>query len=125
MTYADQKRVERAVSALERGYEEEINLYSEIRHLTLEQQRLLADGVAPQRVSDLEDRKEELMALVGLIEFEMDRAKEVVTNLPPDRFPHRWRLVALLGSVEDAIEDVRDMERKNADLLQSPQAIPA
>lgn len=125
MTYADQKRIERAVSALERGYEEEINLYSEIRHLTFEQQRLLADGGAPQRVSDIEDRKEELMALVGLIEFEMDRAKEVVMNLPPNQFPHRWRLVALLGSVEDAIEDVRDMERKNADLLESPQAISA
>lgn len=122
MTHAKRKDIDVAVNLLMEGYEEEIHLYSVIRDITFRQKTLLAQKEGLGSFCKLLHEKEEVLNVIGRLESEMTRAKKLVMRENPDHCPHRWRLAALLDSLQDMIEDIRDAERDNATLL---EAVPA
>lgn len=122
MTHTKRKDIDVAVHLLMEGYEEEINLYSAIRDITLRQKTLLGHKEGIGSFCDLLHEKEEVLNVIDRLDSEMMHAKNLVMRENPDHCPHRWRLAALLDSLQDMIEDIRDAERDNADLL---EAVPA
>ena len=122
MTHARRKDVDTAVHMLMQGYEEEMRLYSVVHDLALEQKALLVRNERNGAFSSLLKRKEHLLDIIGRLESEMSPAKSLVMAQQPGRCPHRWRLAALLDSLQDMIEEIRDAERENISFLES---IPA
>lgn len=106
-----------AVDILLRGYEEEINLYSALRELSLKQRESLRADADLARLCDLLDEKEDLVALIGEIDSEMSRAKSVVLSLRPHTCPHHDRLAGLLDHVAGLIADIRAIEQENMSFL--------
>ena len=114
MNYKKQKRIKAAVDMLTQGYEEEMNLYAMVRDLSLKEKNLLKQQKGTTALYHLMEKKEEVLELIGRIEAEMDGAKTLVMAQEPEKCPHLWHLAALLDSVQDMIEDIRDVERDNA-----------
>jgi hypothetical protein len=105
-----------------RGYGEQMNLYHIVHRLTLREKKLLAHERLAEEVDDVLERKGQTFALIDRIEEEMRDAKRLVLSQPPEACPRRWQLAALLGSVQEMIEDIREVERDNALML---EPIPA
>ena len=122
MTHLKRKDVKDAVDLLMRGYEEEMNLYATVRELTLRQKEMLRARAGMNPLCALANEKDQVLSLIDRLEKEMAEAKSVVMSRPPRECPNRWRLAALLDSVQDMIEDIREDERGNAEML---VAIPA
>ena len=118
MNYTKHKEIKVAVDVLVRGYEEELNLYQVVRDLSLEQKALLDDPGDMTSLYELLERKEDVLGLVGLLESEMAGARTLVMAQSPAECPHRLRLAAVLASVQDMIEEIREMERHSADMLE-------
>jgi len=122
MTHARRKDLDTAVHMLVQGYEEEMRLYSVVQDLTLQQKALLARNECNGAFCFLLERKEHLLGMIGRLESGMSPAKSLVMAQQPGRCPHRWRLTALLDSLQGMIEEIRDAERENVDFLESVPA---
>jgi len=122
MTHAGRKDVDTAVHMLMRGYEEEMRLYSLVHDLTIQQKALFARRDYDGAASSLLEQKERLLSMIGKLESEMSPAKSLVMAQQPDHCPHRWQLAALLDSLQDMIEEIRDAERENVSLLETVPA---
>ena len=128
MTASRHLELESAIKVLLRGYEEELNLYFVVRALAMRQKEMLREPSDLLSFCDLLDEKEDLLQIIGQMEYEMEGAKSFVLSSQPGTCPYlsrasrpngRWRLTVLLDRVTAAIEDIRAIEQDNISLLQS------
>jgi hypothetical protein len=118
MMVTKQNAISQAVHMLMRGYEEEMNLYHIVHSLAQREKDILLSESRPAELGQVLVEKAEALDMIDRIESEMKDAKGIVMAHAPDDCPRRWQLAALLGSVQDMIEDVRDIERDNAYMLE-------
>ena len=117
-----ENRIDNAVMTLLKGYETEVDLYSEIRDLSASQREKLMSQQDLASFCELYNEKEGLLDVLGQIDTELTDAKTVVLTSDPETCPCRERLNNLLGSVTNIIEEICDIERENAAYLEK---IPA
>ena len=107
-----------ALDMLVRGYEEELNLYSDVRDLTARQQTELCERHDAQSFRDMLAEKESLLRFIGRIEEQLAPAKVIAMTRRMNGHPSRVKLTALLDAVTDVIEETREMERENVQMLE-------
>ncbi len=117
MTAAGTSRMDSAVSDLLQGYAEELRLYERIRTLTLWQGEALRARGDVARFSDLMDEKEDLLRLIGQIEFRLAPARQTVTEHAGKGFPRSIALAAVLDRLTALLGEIRAMESAHAILL--------